>query len=156
MVPATAGRFYWHCLKDLWIYLQLWPTCLKIFGERLLDNNGSARREISKQRLMLCLVLVEAYVIDMLCCGNNKWKGEAPWFSIWQFCTGYEWPYDLIFSFPPRRRQLAQLGSATGVYKTLVKYLVGVPQVVFSWPPPPQKTKKKKKNWSTFLVRYAR
>jgi len=24
---------------------------------------------------------------------------------------------------------LAQLGSATGVYKTLVKYLVGVPQV---------------------------
>ncbi|KDO64223.1 hypothetical protein CISIN_1g025201mg [Citrus sinensis] len=28
-----------------------------------------------------------------------------------------------------RRRQLAQLGSATGVYKTLVKYLVGVPQV---------------------------
>nr|KYP62309.1 hypothetical protein KK1_016841 [Cajanus cajan] len=27
-----------------------------------------------------------------------------------------------------RRRQLAQLGSATGVYKTLVKYLVGVPQ----------------------------
>lgn len=28
-----------------------------------------------------------------------------------------------------RRKQLAQLGSATGVYKTLVKYLVGVPQV---------------------------
>ncbi|MBA0555253.1 hypothetical protein Golob_025444 [Gossypium lobatum] len=28
-----------------------------------------------------------------------------------------------------RRRQLVQLGSATGVYKTLVKYLVGVPQV---------------------------
>lgn len=28
-----------------------------------------------------------------------------------------------------RRRQLAQLGSATGVYKTLVKYLVGVPEV---------------------------
>ncbi|THG04783.1 hypothetical protein TEA_029611 [Camellia sinensis var. sinensis] len=27
-----------------------------------------------------------------------------------------------------RRRQLAQLGSATGVYKTLVKYLVGVPE----------------------------
>ena len=25
--------------------------------------------------------------------------------------------------------QLAQLGSATGVYKTLVRYLVGVPQV---------------------------
>lgn len=24
---------------------------------------------------------------------------------------------------------MAQLGSATGVYKTLVKYLVGVPQV---------------------------
>jgi hypothetical protein len=31
--------------------------------------------------------------------------------------------------YPTRRRQLAQLGSATGVYKTLVKYLVGVPQV---------------------------
>ncbi|PKA58562.1 hypothetical protein AXF42_Ash008849 [Apostasia shenzhenica] len=28
-----------------------------------------------------------------------------------------------------RRRQLAQLGSAQGVYKTVVKYLVGVPQV---------------------------
>lgn len=28
-----------------------------------------------------------------------------------------------------RRKQLAQLGSATGVYKTLVKYLVGVPEV---------------------------
>ncbi|GMP86226.1 hypothetical protein CsSME_00039077 [Camellia sinensis var. sinensis] len=32
-----------------------------------------------------------------------------------------------------RRRQLAQLGSATGVYKTLVKYLVGVPEVWFVW-----------------------
>jgi hypothetical protein len=31
-----------------------------------------------------------------------------------------------------RRRQLAQLGSATGVYKTLVKYLVGVPEVWLS------------------------
>ena len=38
---------------------------------------------------------------------------------------------DVIVHHPPRRRQLAQLGSATGVYKTLVKYLVGVPQVVF-------------------------
>ena len=28
-----------------------------------------------------------------------------------------------------RRRQLAQLGSASGVWKTLVKYLVGCPQV---------------------------
>lgn len=28
-----------------------------------------------------------------------------------------------------RRRQLAELGSATGVYKTLMKYLVGVPEV---------------------------
>ncbi|KAL0450862.1 UNVERIFIED_CONTAM: hypothetical protein Slati_1642600 [Sesamum latifolium] len=27
-----------------------------------------------------------------------------------------------------RRRQLAELGSATGVYKTLMKYLVGVPE----------------------------
>ncbi|KAJ7942537.1 GOLD domain-containing protein [Quillaja saponaria] len=34
-----------------------------------------------------------------------------------------------------RRRQLAQLGAATGVYKTLVKYLVGVPQALldFIW-----------------------
>ncbi|KAK6778238.1 hypothetical protein RDI58_024956 [Solanum bulbocastanum] len=31
------------------------------------------------------------------------------------------------------RRQLAQLGSATGVYKTLVKYLVGVPQVLLDF-----------------------
>ncbi|TVU18676.1 hypothetical protein EJB05_34786, partial [Eragrostis curvula] len=32
-----------------------------------------------------------------------------------------------------RRVQLAQLGSATGVYKTLVKYLVGVPQVLLDF-----------------------
>lgn len=32
-----------------------------------------------------------------------------------------------------RRMQLAQLGSATGVYKTLVKYLVGVPQVLLDF-----------------------
>ncbi|XP_022733273.1 uncharacterized protein LOC111287199 [Durio zibethinus] len=32
-----------------------------------------------------------------------------------------------------RRRQLAQLGSATGVYKTLVKYLVGVSQVLLDF-----------------------
>ncbi|XP_008782731.2 uncharacterized protein LOC103702180 [Phoenix dactylifera] len=32
-----------------------------------------------------------------------------------------------------RRRQLAQLGSAAGVYKALVKYLVGVPQVLFDF-----------------------
>ncbi|URD93194.1 hypothetical protein MUK42_00884 [Musa troglodytarum] len=31
------------------------------------------------------------------------------------------------------RRQLAQLGSASGVYKTLVKYLVGVPQVLLDF-----------------------
>ncbi|KAL2500365.1 GOLD domain protein [Forsythia ovata] len=32
-----------------------------------------------------------------------------------------------------RRRLLAQLGSATGVYKTLVKYLVGVPEVLLDF-----------------------
>ncbi|KAF5199139.1 retinal-binding protein [Thalictrum thalictroides] len=32
-----------------------------------------------------------------------------------------------------RRQQLAQLGSAAGVYKTLVKYLVGVPQVLLDF-----------------------
>jgi len=32
-----------------------------------------------------------------------------------------------------RRSQLAQLGSATGVYKALVKYLVGVPQVLLDF-----------------------
>lgn len=32
-----------------------------------------------------------------------------------------------------RRRQLAQLGSAQGVYKTVVKYLVGVPQVLLDF-----------------------
>lgn len=32
-----------------------------------------------------------------------------------------------------RRKQLAQLGAATGVYKTLVKYLVGVPQVLLDF-----------------------
>ncbi|GLT40946.1 hypothetical protein SLA2020_150420 [Shorea laevis] len=32
-----------------------------------------------------------------------------------------------------RRIQLAQLGSATGVYKTLVKYLVGVPEVLLDF-----------------------
>lgn len=32
-----------------------------------------------------------------------------------------------------RRRQLAQLGAAQGVYKALVKYLVGVPQVLLDF-----------------------
>ncbi|KAH7415287.1 hypothetical protein KP509_14G036100 [Ceratopteris richardii] len=32
-----------------------------------------------------------------------------------------------------RRRQLAQLGAASGVYKTIVKYLVGVPQVLLDF-----------------------
>ncbi|KAH9308978.1 hypothetical protein KI387_036889, partial [Taxus chinensis] len=32
-----------------------------------------------------------------------------------------------------RRRQLAQLGSASGVYKTIVKYLVGVPEVLLDF-----------------------
>ncbi|XP_010278895.1 PREDICTED: uncharacterized protein LOC104612935 [Nelumbo nucifera] len=32
-----------------------------------------------------------------------------------------------------RRQQLAQLGSATGVYKALVKYLIGVPQVLLDF-----------------------
>jgi hypothetical protein len=32
-----------------------------------------------------------------------------------------------------RRRQLAQLGSASGVYKTVVKYLVGVPEVLLDF-----------------------
>ncbi|XP_024379220.1 uncharacterized protein [Physcomitrium patens] len=32
-----------------------------------------------------------------------------------------------------RRRQLAQLGSATGVFRTLVKYLVGCPQVLLEF-----------------------
>lgn len=37
----------------------------------------------------------------------------------------------LFLVFNVRRRQLAQLGSASGVFKALVKYLVGVPQVFF-------------------------
>ncbi|GAV77498.1 hypothetical protein CFOL_v3_20969 [Cephalotus follicularis] len=42
--------------------------------------------------------------------------------------------YDLLWKQQmDRRRQLAQLGSATGVYKTLVKYLVGVPQVLLDF-----------------------
>ncbi|WOK93723.1 hypothetical protein Cni_G02423 [Canna indica] len=42
--------------------------------------------------------------------------------------------YDLLWQQQmERRRQLAQLGSATGVYKTLVKYLVGVPQVLLDF-----------------------
>eukprot|EP00249_Psilotum_nudum_P012266 c23683_g1_i1 orf=272-1675(+) len=32
-----------------------------------------------------------------------------------------------------RRRQLVQLGAATGVYKTFVKYLIGVPQVLLDF-----------------------
>ncbi|XP_073272219.1 uncharacterized protein [Primulina huaijiensis] len=42
--------------------------------------------------------------------------------------------YDMLWRQQmERRRQLAQLGSATGVYKTLVKYLVGVPQVLLDF-----------------------
>ncbi|KAL6556213.1 hypothetical protein OROGR_005501 [Orobanche gracilis] len=32
-----------------------------------------------------------------------------------------------------RRRQLSELGSATGVYKTIMKYLVGVPEVLMDF-----------------------
>lgn len=65
-------------------------------------------------------------MIDMLSCGNNKWTGETqPWLAG---CAGVNEKYIKQLK-GHRRRQLAQLGSATGVYKTLVKYLVGVPQV---------------------------
>jgi hypothetical protein len=37
--------------------------------------------------------------------------------------------FAMYLRFICRRRQLAQLGSASGVWKTLVKYLVGCPQV---------------------------
>lgn len=124
-------------LSYLWTYFQLWPTCLKIFGEHLLDSKKSGQRGISKQRLTLWLVLAEVYVIDMLCCGNNKWIGEASWFSIEQLWRRLYWSDNILADCPFRRRQLAQLGSATGVYKTLVKYLVGVPQVWSSPPPHP-------------------
>lgn len=72
----TCGYF------DTWICFQLWPTCLKIFGEPWSDNKGSAQRGISRLRLMRWLILVEVYEIDMLCCGINKWKGEVPWFCF--------------------------------------------------------------------------
>lgn len=77
-------------------------------------------------------------MIAMPCCGNNKWIGELAWFPCGCCAMDYG---DLILcacDFPLRRRQLAQLGCATGVYKTLVKYLVGVPQVWFYSPIPSQ------------------
>ena len=67
---------------------------------------------------------------DMLFFGINKWRGKA-------FCVFIPNIFSFVLNllvmsaFPSRRKQLAQLGSATGVYKTLVKYLVGVPQVFF-------------------------
>lgn len=83
-------------------YSQLWLTFLKIFGEGLSDYKGSVPRGISKQILMLWLVLEQAYVIVMLFCGNNKWRGETPCsFSFTQFhCSLWSttlhttcWPY---------------------------------------------------------------
>lgn len=80
---------------------------------------------------MLWSPLVEAYVINMLCCGNSRWKGEIFW---WRASVYWDLKMtDSIFnSSLCRRRQLADLGSATGVYKTLMKYLVGVPEVGLS------------------------
>lgn len=73
-------------------------------------------------------MLEEVSVIGMLCCGNNKWKGEDQFSCLAGLRMGIIYEYIELF-VSCRRRQLAQLGSATGVYKTLVKYLVGVPQV---------------------------
>lgn len=86
----TGGYF------DMWVCFQLWPTCLKIFGEPWSDNKGSAQRGISKLRLMCWLILVEVYKIDMLCCGINKWKGEVPWFLLFTCGTASEWSYNVI------------------------------------------------------------
>lgn len=83
-------------------FSQLWLTFLKIFGEGFSDYKGSVPRGISKQKLMLWLVLEQLYVIVMLFCGNNKWRGETPCsFSFTQFrCSLWSttlhttcWPY---------------------------------------------------------------
>lgn len=77
---------------------------------------------------MLWSSLEAVYMIDMRCCGSNRWKGG--YLRVCLLVNSF-YHYSLTSSdyFFFRRRQLAQLGSATGVYKTLVKYLVGVPQV---------------------------
>lgn len=72
-------------------------------------------------------------MIDMLFFGNNKWRGKGCVLSITQNVSikFHIWiTFQFIAVYSHRRKQLAQLGSATGVYKTLVKYLVGVPQVL--------------------------
>lgn len=55
-------------------------------------------------------------------------------FRFLDFGLAFRWVYNIgvVIDYLFRRRQLAQLGSATGVYKTLVKYLVGVPEVQYS------------------------
>lgn len=55
-------------------------------------------------------------------------------FRFLVFGLACRWVYNVgvVIDYLFRRRQLAQLGSATGVYKTLVKYLVGVPEVQYS------------------------
>lgn len=113
-------------------FLQLWPTCLKISGERSSDSRRRGRRGTNRLRLMRWLPLEGAYATHMLFFGSSKWRGEPAcfWFLNWCFACGCLQESGLCIRWLLyRRRQLAQLGSATGVYKTLVKYLVGVPQV---------------------------
>ena len=72
------------------------------------------------------LALEGPYATHMLFFGSSRWSGDpSSYFGLIDVCSSLTRSC-LFFS---RRRQLAQLGSATGVYKTLVKYLVGVPQV---------------------------
>lgn len=59
------------------------------------------------------------------------WKQQM---DRWDFYRAYMFKESKNYSFDLksclcRRKQLAELGSATGVYKTLMKYLVGVPEV---------------------------
>jgi hypothetical protein len=73
-------------------------------------------------------------VTNILSYGSNRWRGgfyKSVLLSAHCFPdSGSVFYWQSLNCEFRRRRQLAQLGSASGVYKTVVKYLVGVPEVL--------------------------
>lgn len=66
----------------LFLLLQLWPTCLKISGERSSDSRRRGRRGTNRRRLMRWLALEGAYAIHMLFFGSSRWRGTPACFFI--------------------------------------------------------------------------
>lgn len=86
------------------------------------------RSERNKQAVIDALVSSGGSIHDKYAL---LWKQQM---DRWDFYRAYlfkeleNYSFDLKYCLC-RRKQLAELGSATGVYKTMMKYLVGVPEV---------------------------